>query len=472
MMSRLLFTLGLVFGSGLAAADPAPQPNIVMIAVDDLNDWVGCLGGHPQTITPNIDRLAQRGVLFTNAHCVTPLCGPSRTSVFTGLRPTSTGIYDNAVWFRHVERLKDIPSLPQSLQTGGYKTIAMGKLFHTTIENGQPSSEFQHVARHLWSDYGPFPDEPFNYKDPVFRLRDWGAWPPTDEENCDHIIASRAVEFLAKPREEPFFLAVGLFRPHAPFYAAPKWYDMHPRDSVKLPPAKADDLDDVPQSANIMTRSFDPEWVRTNGKAPDLVQAYLACVSFVDSQVGRIVDAIDASAQRDNTIIVLWSDHGFHLGEKQHFGKTTLWERASHVPLIFAGPGVVKGARCARPASLLDVYPTLLALGGCAARPGLPGADLTPQLRDPEAEKPSPAVITYLRGNHAVRSERWRYIRYTDGAEELYDMQADPNEWTNLANDPSKADIIAEHRRWLPAKEAAPQQRKAKAKGKAKAKNE
>jgi arylsulfatase A-like enzyme len=211
-----------------------------------------------------------------------------------------------------------------------------------------------------------------------------------------------------------------------------------------------------------MTRSFDPEWVHANGKAPNLVQAYLACVSFVDSQVGRIIDAVDASPQRVNTIIVLWSDHGFHLGEKGHFGKTTLWERASRVPLIFSGPGITENESCPRPASLLDLYPTLLALGGCPARADLPGTDLTPLLRDPRGEKSDPVVITYLRGNHAVRGERWRYLRYADGAEELYDMESDPNEWTNLAADPDKAGIVAEHRRWLPSTEAAPLARKPK----------
>jgi arylsulfatase A-like enzyme len=442
----------------------AAPPNIVMIAVDDLNDWVGCLGGHPQARTPHIDRLSKRGVLFTNAHCISPLCGPSRTAVFTGLRPHQTGIYDNNVWFRDVERLRDIPTLPRSLAAGGYKTVGIGKLFHTSAGDGMPKSEFQHTAKRGWANYGPFPDKPFNYHDKVSRLRDWAAWPPTDEENADHVIANRAISFLKEKREPPFFLAVGFFRPHAPFYASPKWHALHPRDTLKLPPVKAGDLEDVPPPGRaIMTRSFDPAWVRENGKAAELVQAYLAAVSFVDAQVGRVLDAIDASPHRDNTVIVLWSDHGFHLGEKDHFGKTTLWERASHVPLIFAGAGIAPDARCTQPVSLLDLYPTLLALGQCDPRPGLPGMNLTPLLRDQRSPCEQPALITYQRGNHAVRSEQWRYIRYADGSEELYDLKTDPNEWTNLASRPEHAATLAAHRRWLPEKEAAPARKKSKA---------
>ena len=205
-----------------------------------------------------------------------------------------------------------------------------------------------------------------------------------------------------------------------------------------------------------MTHAFDHSWVMQRNKWPDLVQAYLACVSFVDLQVGRVLDAIEAGPHRDDTLVVLWSDHGFHLGEKEHFGKTTLWERSTRVPFIIAGPGVQRGVECPRPVSLLDVYPTLLASAGLPSRSDLAGRDLHPLLRDPRAEWKTPALITYRAGNHAVRSERWRYIRYADGAEELYDHQTDPNEWTNLAADPKFAGVVAEHRQWLPAREAAP----------------
>ena len=454
--------LGLMLSGWALSAEP---PNIVMFAVDDLNDWVGCLGGHPQVRTPNLDRLAARGVLFTNAHCVSPLCGPSRTAVFTGLPPHETGIYDNAVWFRQVERLQSHPSLPQALAARGYKTIGMGKLFHTTVEDGMPKSEFQHTAKRGWENYGPFPDQPFNYHDKVFRLRDWAAWPPTDEENADHVIASRAVTFLREKRQQPFFLAIGFFRPHAPFYASPKWHELYPREGLKMPPVQADDLADVPMSGQtIMTRSFDPEWVREHGKAAEIVQAYLAAVSFVDAQIGRVLDALEASPQRDNTVVVLWSDHGFHLGEKNHFGKTTLWERASRVPLIIAGPGIPAKVTCAQPVSLLDLYPTLLALGGCEPRPELSGRNLLPLLRAPGSTRLDPVVITYRQGNHAVRGERWRYLRYQDGSEELYDLANDPNEWTNLASRAEHAEVLQEQRRWLPKASVAPARRLGKPK--------
>lgn len=464
----LLFSWWFLVFASFPTPAGATRPNILLIAIDDLNDWVGCLGGHPQVTTPNLDRLARRGVLFSNAHCASPLCSPSRTAIFTGLRPTTTGIYDNNVWFRNVERFKNVQTLPQALQAGGYETVAAGKLFHTFVDGGQPKSEFQHTAPRTWQGYGPLPERPLNYTDPGTRLRDWGAFPPKDEENCDYPIASYAVERLRQKHGKPFFLAVGFFRPHAPFFASAPWFARYPRDSVQLPPTKADDLGDVPASSRIMTHAFDHQWVMERNKWPDIVRAYLACVSFVDSQVGRVLDALDAGPHQDNTLVVLWSDHGFHLGEKEHFGKTTLWERATRVPFIVAGPGVQKGVECARPVSLLDVYPTMLAVAGLPARSDLAGRDLRPLLRDPKAEWKPPAVITYLPGNHAVRSERWRYIRYADGAEELYDHQNDPNEWTNLAADPKRANVIAEHRKWLPAGEAPPAGSSAKGKKKSK----
>lgn len=456
IVGPFLFAWTLALGVPCLADDSPARPNLLLIAIDDLNDWVGCLGGHPQARTPNLDRLARRGVLFANAHCPSPLCSPSRTAIFTGLPATATGIYDNSVWFRNVEQFKNLETLPQALRSGGYETFAVGKLFHTFVDGGQPKSEFQHTAPRTWQSYGPLPPRPLHYTDPGTRLRDWGVYPPTDAENCDHPIASHAAERLRQKHETPFFLAVGFFRPHAPFFASAPWFDRYPRGTVTLPPTKPGDLDDVPPSSRIMTHAFDHSWVMRREQWPDLVQAYLACVSFVDSQVGRVLDALDAGPHRDDTLVVLWSDHGFHLGEKEHFGKTTLWERSTRVPLIVAGPGVRGGVVCQRPVSLLDVYPTLLAAAGLPARSDLAGSDLHPLLRDPRAEWGRPALITYLPGNHAVRSERWRYIRYADGAEELYDHEADPDEWTNLAADPEFADVIAEHRRWLPAREAPP----------------
>ncbi len=442
--------------SGFATPVERTRPNVVLILVDDLNDWVGFLAGHPQVKTPHLDRLAARGMVFANAHCAAPLCGPSRTALLTGRAPTSTGIYDNDHWFRRVPSLRDLVSLPQALQRGGYDTIGVGKLYHTHAEGGQPKSDYQQVAERTWVNYGPRPAQRLNYQLSQYWLRDWGSIPDRDEEQPDFAIASYAVERLGRRTGTPFFLNVGFFRPHVPFYASPRWMELYPRDAVQVPPDDPDDLRDLPASSRIMIAAFEPAWVRANGKAPDIVQAYLACVSFVDGQIGRVLDAIEAGPNRDDTWIILTSDHGFHLGEKDHFGKTTLWERSTRVPLVIAGPGVARGATCAQPVSLLDLFPTLTDLTGAEAPPGLDGRSLVPLLRNPNAHWERPVVTTWMPGNHAVRSGHWRYIRYRDGAEELYDHRNDPGERTNLAGDPQHAEVLAEHRRWLPRGEASP----------------
>lgn len=450
----LLSSLLLSF-TATAIAVPDPR-NVLFIFIDDLNDWVRYLDGHPLVQTPHLDRLAARGVAFTNAHTVAPLCGPSRVALFTGLAPTQTGIYDNDHWFRRVPELRDLVTLPQALEQSGFRTIAAGKIFHTHAGGGQPPSEFTETARRTWMNYGPLPPAPLNYQDPRYRIRDWGVFPQKDEDQADYAIASFAIERLQQPADERFFLGVGFFRPHVPFYASQHWHDLYPRDLIRAPADGREDLADVPEVAQRHYAAFDPAWVRQQGRAEQIIQAYLACISFVDDQVGRVLDALEAGPHRDNTLVVLVSDHGFHLGEKNHFGKATLWERSTRVPLIIAGPGLPAGMRCERPVSLLDLYPTVLDLTGLPGRTGLAGRSLVPLLRNTQAAWDRPAVTTWMRGNHSVRSERWRYIRYRDGEEELYDHQADPHELRNLARESRHADIIAEHRRWLPASEAEP----------------
>jgi arylsulfatase A-like enzyme len=271
----------------------------------------------------------------------------------------------------------------------------------------------------------------------------------------DYKVASWAIEQLKNPpADKPFFLGVGFRRPHVPCLAPQKWLDLYPDDdTLVMPPLQRDDLDDVPKSAEYLHYKI-PEprlkWLEAHGEYRHLVRSYLACISFMDAQVGRVLDALDASGKADNTIIVLWSDHGWHLGEKGMTGKLSLWERSTRVPLIFAGPGITKGAKCNRTVELLDLYPTLTELAGLPARSGLEGHSIVPQLKDPNAPREFPAITTQDLNNTAVRTERWRYIRYYDGGEELYDEQADPNEWTNLAADPKYADTKKELAKWLP----------------------
>ena len=255
------------------------------------------------------------------------------------------------------------------------------------------------------------------------------------------------------------FFSVGFFLPHVPCYATQQWFDLYPTETLALPPFLASDRDDTPRfSWYLHWKLPEPRWqfLKEADEWSNLVRSYLACTSFVDSQVGRVLAALEKSGRADDTLIVLWSDHGWHLGEKQITGKNTLWDRSTRVPLIFAGPGVVSQGVCQRPAELLDIYPTLVELCDLPPRPDLEGHSLGPQLRDLQAARNWPAITTHNHDNHAVRSERWRYIRYADGSEELYDMQSDPNEWQNLADQPGREPVIREHRRWLPKTSARP----------------
>jgi arylsulfatase A-like enzyme len=432
----------------------ADRPNVLFIAIDDLNDWVGCLKGHPQVQTPNMDRLAARGTLFADAHCQAPLCNPSRTSILTGLRPSTTGVYALAPWFRTAKGFERTETLFQFFHRHGYTTMTCGKVFHDAYPPKLDRVDGKEVD--VWGHAGGWTARPktkfVTTPDPN-PLVDWGIFPDRDEDQDDWKVADWAIEHLRKPPNGSFFLSVGFRHPHVPCYASKKWFDLYPEKTLQLPPVKDDDRDDLPRFASYLHWSL-PEprlaWLKEHHQWKPLVRAYLASVSFVDSQVGRVLDALKDTGLEENTVVVLWSDHGWHLGEKGITGKNTLWERSTHVPLIFAGPGIAGGARCERPAELLDLYPTLAELAGLPAKDGIEGHSLTPQLREAKAERKWPAITTHNQNNHAVRTERWRYIRYADGSEELYDRATDPNEWTNLAKDRKYADTIRELAAWLP----------------------
>ena len=438
-----------LIGSGLNAATP---PNILFIAIDDQNDWIGCLGGHPQVKTPNIDALAARGTLFLNAHCQAPLCNPSRSSLLTGLRPSTTGIYGLSPGIRDVEITKGRVTLPQMFTKAGWFTYTSGKIYHDgSVKPRDHEAEFN-----VWGPAPamPKPPKPFSSIPNSHPLMDWGPFPERDENNADWKIASGAVEALkSAPTNKPFFIASGFRLPHVPLFASQKWFDLYPLDTLVMPPVRENDRDDTPFfSWYLHWKLPEPRLsvLRRYGEWKPMVRAYLASVSFMDSQVGRVLQALEATGRADNTIVVLWSDHGWHLGEKLISGKNSLWERSTRVPLIFAGPGVGRGTKCVQPVELLDIFPTLLELTGQPARSDLEGHSLGPQLRAAAAPREWPAITTHNQGNHAIRTERWRYIHYADGSEELYDMKVDPNEWTNLVADPKTAAIRRDLARWLP----------------------
>jgi arylsulfatase A-like enzyme len=457
-MSRtaLYLAILIVLGGGpaLASDTQISKPNVLFIAIDDLNDWIGCLEGHPQVKTPHMDRLARLGTLFTNAHCQAPLCNPSRTSILTGLRPSTTGVYALNPWFRTAPAMKDHVSLPQYFAAHGYTTLTTGKIWHDAYPPKEDRANGKEFT--VWGHHGGFqprPEKKFVETPDRIPLMDWGVFPPRDEDQDDWKVADWAIAQLKDPPKTPFFLAVGLRHPHVPCYASQKWFDLYPDETLQLPPVKEDDRDDTPRfSWYLHWKLPEPRlaWLKQAQQWRPLVRAYLASISFVDSQVGRVLDALDAGGLADRTVVVLWSDHGWHLGEKGITGKNSLWERSTRVPLIFAGPGIAAGAKCDRPAELLDVYPTLAELCGLPAKAGLEGHSLTAQLRLPSSPRPWPAITTHGPNNHGIRTETWRYIRYADGSEELYDRTSDPNEWTNLASNPRHAAVKQELTRWLP----------------------
>ncbi|MGB0372260.1 MAG: sulfatase [Opitutales bacterium] len=436
-------------GSTLVAEKPlAEAPNVLLIAVDDLNDWVGGLNGHPQAQTPNIDRLAAKGMLFANAHCQSPVCNPSRASLMSSLYPETTGVYFLSPSFANSPKSKGHTMMPVRFSKEGYEVSAVGKLFHSK-ENSKYFDEYG--GSH--GGFGPYPKKKLSPFKGV-KLWDWGVFPESDEGTPDQRIASWAEERLSRDREKPFFMGVGFYRPHVPQYAPQQWFDMYPAESLQLPAVMENDLADISPYARALmlgvTVAPEHDWVLENEEWEALVQSYLASVSFVDHKVGKVLDALENSDAASNTYVVLFSDHGFHLGEKERWAKRSLWEDSTHVPMIIAGPGIAGGQLCEKPVELLDIYPTLLELAGMAADPSLEGDSLVPLLENPNTEWPHIARSSFGLGNVSIRSERFRYIRYKDGSEEFYDHWNDPHEWHNLIKEPEWADVIAEHRAFYP----------------------
>ncbi len=426
------------------------RPNVLMICVDDLNDWIGAMQGHLNAITPNMDRLAARGVLFANAHCQAPVCGPSRASLMSGLRPSTTGIYgqiDDEEIRRASKAVQDVVFLPEYFKNNGYHTMGKGKIFH----NFAPEGVFNEAAGRE-KGFGPKPENNFKW-DRNGTSTDWGAFPENDNEMPDYRTAKWAVEKLEAEYKTPFFLVAGFVRPHVPWYVPQKWFDMHPVENIQTPPYKKDDFYDLPaisKQLHEMPMMPTTEWAIESGEWKNIVQAYLASVTFVDYYIGEVLNALENSPYKDNTIVILWSDHGYRLGEKGTFAKHALWQEATNAPLIISVPNGQKGIVRAQAVEMLDIYPTLLDL--CHLPPNVKneGKSLKPLLEGSNIKEEYYAVTTYGRNNHAVVSDQFRYIRYEDGTEELYDHMQDPNEWQNIANDTMNTKVVQMHRQRLP----------------------
>ena len=447
------------------SAQSAPQPDVLFIAIDDLNDWVGYLGGHPQTQTPNIDRLAARGMAFMNAHSPSALCNPARTALLTGLRPTTSGIYGNAPDWRSQPRFEGLATLPRHFRDQGYGTFGAGKLFHahTFADAGMTGFNdlnawdafYPSIDRQLPDELGPV-RRPAN-GNPITSGFDWAELVAEDSAIGDGQTTDWIAHQLLAETGRPRFTAAGIFRPHLPWYVPGKYFDMHPLEEIQLPATRDDDLDDIPPAgARSAFNSVElHDWVKSEDQWRAAVQAYLASISFADAMVGKLLDALDASGRAENTIIVLWGDHGFHLGEKSRWRKSTLWAESTHVPFIIVAPGVtVAGSHSAEPVSLMDIYPTLTELAGLNTPRHVEGQSLVPLLTDPDRAWDFPALVTYGFGNHAVVSDRYRYIQYRDGEEELYDIIADPNEWNNLAGQADYDEVLDGLRARIPMDQA------------------
>ena len=426
----------------------AKAPNVLFISVDDLNDWAG-YRGNEQVISPNMDKLAQEGVWFSKAYCQYPLCGPSRASVMSGLYFHQ--LKSAKLQMKDADVAKTTESMGSRLlhsyfKDHGYKTMAAGKILHRHL----PKKDLDESGgRGPW-DYHE--DENGKRVKTYWKsdktLTDWGVMRKSESKMSDSKAADWAVERLGEKHEKPFMLMVGFLRPHVPWYVPKKYFEMYDREKVTLPPYKKSDFDDVPQAGRDTINDGYPrtEWAVESKQWKHIVQSYLASITFVDSKVGQVLDALEASSHRDNTIVVLWSDHGYHLGEKNTFQKHTLWERSAKVPLIIKLPpslaGQMKKGRCDRVVSLTDLYPTLVDLCGLPANDKTVGRSLKPLIKNPEAKWNYPSLTYRKDRGKTLRTSRYRYIEYGDGSMELYDHKSDPHEWTNLANDPESAEVL------------------------------
>ncbi len=435
------------------------RPNVLFIMADDLNNSLGCYG-HPLVKSPNIDRLAQRGVRFERAYCQYPLCGPSRNSLLTGLYPNSTGIIRNSLIFR--QTIPKHQSMPQAFRLQGYFAGRIGKLYHYNVPKSIGTNG--HDDPGSWElELNPAGCDRLLEEGDIFTLRpgsfggtlSWYASPRGDLLHTDGMLASDAewvLERCARDRSRPFFLAVGFYRPHTPYVSPKKYFTGYPEKQMPLVKGVAEDVKDLPADA-LASHKKDHEKL-TDPLRQQAIQAYFASVSFMDAQVGRVLDALERLGLADNTIVVFTSDHGYHLGEHGLWQKMSLFEESARVPLIIAAPGMgTKGAVAATPVGLIDLYPTLTELCGVPAPENLQGQSLTPILKNPSLPGRGWTLSQVARGPRAnptfgftLRTPRWRYTEWDQGnrGRELYDHEQDPLEQTNLADVPAQAERVAE----------------------------
>ncbi|MDG2126342.1 MAG: sulfatase [Verrucomicrobiales bacterium] len=457
IVNQFISTLAILVALPTAVyADPDTEkkPDIVFIIVDDLNDWLGCLGGHPDARSPHIDALAESGMLFSQAYCNSPQCRPSRTSLNHGIYPFHTGTYFNARG--KTEKKITTPTMQEFFSQNGYRVASGGKVFH-----GGPGSIGDSLLRRPRDPKPPVGKDTF---DAMKAPNDGYPLEATDAEMGDYKVAQWASKEWQTASEKPLFMSVGFYRPHRPLQVPKPWFDQFPPGSIRRPaePEGVDDWEDMPEFARKLARSHahkpmhnglsDHEHIVADNQWDATIRAYHASVAFVDRQIGRFLDSLKENPRGRETFVVLVSDHGWHLGEKKHWCKGAIWEQTTHIPFIVRGPGVSAGSTCSQPVSLIDVYPSLVDFAGLDVPGWLDGTSAKPQLTEPSSPRPA-AISSYGEGNTSIRTRHWRYIRYEDGSEELYDHRVDPDEWTNLADLPEHAGTTERLAAMIPTKQ-------------------
>ncbi len=440
-----------------SAATKESKPNVLLIISDDLNNWIGPMGGNPQTQTPNLDKLASRGVTFLNSQCAAPLCNPSRTAFMSGMRPSTTGIYDNQqVWMPHIGRGLCINDYVRKF---GYTSYGAGKIYHY---RNYRAEDWDKV---VFATDDTLPNHPAERRPGPFGYRMFTDGTPDEKFNeqreegklVDTQTVSWCIEQLGEVKQ-PFFMVCGVHRPHTPWDVPKKYFDRFPLDSIKIPDVLTNDLADVPaQGKEFAKPGGVHQQILKLGIWKDRVRAYLAAIAYMDAQVGRLLDALDKSPYAKDTIIVFVGDNGWHLGQKEHWGKVTLWNEATRVPMIWVAPQVSKaGVKCEQAVDLMSIYPTVCDLTGVPRPKHVEGVSIKPLLANPSTNWATPALTTMLKGNHTVVNSDWRYIHYADGTEELYNEHADPHEWTNVVANAQFADIKKQLAKFVPATNAVP----------------
>lgn len=444
-----------------------PPGKVVLIYFDDLNAWIGPMRGYPGVRTPNLDRLASSGVTFQNAYCTVPVCNASRCSLLLSRYPHETGIYGNSEWiWDHAGS----QSLVEAFREAGYRTVGRGKIFHKgTGEEGREKAG-KDTSRPVWDDYwsksdrplatggrsgrGPYAHAEESRRPGRYQSFDWG---PASEDEADYIDPAHvdsAIEAVKASGDEPTLLAVGFEETHIPWYAPSRFFDLYPLDGVHLPSGDQVSTDELPQriAEKVRNERDDHRLIEGHGLWKEAIQAYLATISFVDHEIGRLLDAVNRHVDPSDTLVVAVGDHGWHLGEKLAWRKATLWEEATRVPLLLAGSGIARGADCRRVVSLVDVFPTLAEVCGLSPQDRLSGLSFRPLLHEPGRRWDRIALTTLKRHDHAVRSEHYRYIRYRDGSEELYDHRDDPMETRNVARQASYRQVARSLAREIPSR--------------------